>query len=248
VRAEHHAPDAAHFAREAREQRADFPRRGVAHGIGDVHRRRAGLDHRRQRFDEEFRLRADRVLGREFDVVAQLARTAHRRKAGFQHLPAAHAELVLAMDRAGGEEDVDARVPRLPGGARDRFDVRELRAGEAADHRTLDIRGNCAYGFEIAVRRTRKPCLDHVDAELGECLRNAQLLRAAHRKSRCLLAIAQGGVEHADAFAHGYGCCFDFVFGLIHVSACAGMGHKKTPPRFPGAGFWMLCPVLLDAP
>jgi hypothetical protein len=83
--------------------------------------------------------RAVAVLGRELDVVAQVARKAHRQPGLLQHLFGRHAQLLLHVQRAGGDEGVDAAAggagQRLGGAA----DVAVVGARQRADGGVLDL-------------------------------------------------------------------------------------------------------------
>ena len=90
--------------------------------------RRARLDHRLEDAAQEIDVRAPRVLGGELDVVGVLARELHRLHRRLEHLVGLHAQLLLHVDRAGGDEGVDAPAscarldaPRRRAGCRSRW-------------------------------------------------------------------------------------------------------------------------------
>ena len=108
----------------------------VADGVGDVDRGRTFVDHGLEHAAQEVGVGAVAVLGRELDVVAQVAREAHRQLRLLEHLLGRHAQLLLHVQRAGGDEGVDARARRALqrlGGARD---VAVVGARQRADHVT----------------------------------------------------------------------------------------------------------------
>ena len=86
-------------------------------------------------------------------------------------------------------------LDRTPGGV----DVGLVGAGEAADHRALDLARDRLHGLEVAGRGDREPGLDHVDAEARELLGDLHLLLGVERDPRRLLAVAERGVEDVDA-------------------------------------------------
>ena len=92
--------------------------------------------------DQEVELGAGRVLGRELDVVELLARHLHALDGPADDLLLGHLELEVAVDGAGGQEDVAAParrvLERLPRGG----DVALVAAREAGDDRPLDLRGS----------------------------------------------------------------------------------------------------------
>ena len=89
-------------------------RHGVADRVGDVERGRPGLDGLLDHLGEEVEFGAGRVLGRELDVLAAVAGALHALDGPLDDLLRRHAQLELAVDGAGREEDVDARPRRRP--------------------------------------------------------------------------------------------------------------------------------------
>jgi hypothetical protein len=84
----------------------------VADGVGHVDGLRAGLDHGLEDAHQEIDLGAAGVLGRELDVVGVFARPADRLHRLLDDLVGRHAQLLLHVDRAGGDEGVDAAARR----------------------------------------------------------------------------------------------------------------------------------------
>ena len=164
-------------------------------------------------------LGAGGVHRRPLDVVGMVARPRHRGDDAVIDLLLVELELVLAVERRGADEGVDA----LPLGMGERLgrpvDVLRAGAGEAADDRALDDLGDLRDGLEIAVGGDRKARLDDVDAHLVEELGDLDLLVERHRGAGRLLAVAQGGVEDDDAFLGGRG-----LFGgghcLVFLKPC----------------------------
>ncbi len=78
VDADHRAVDVRHALDEGSDDVAEVRRRGVADGVGNVDRRRAGVDRGFDDLAEEVELGARGVFGRELDVVAVAARRARR--------------------------------------------------------------------------------------------------------------------------------------------------------------------------
>ena len=107
-----------------------------------------------------------------------------------------HLELEFAVDGAGGEEDVDARLRRhrcsaSPGAV----DVGVVAAGQAADDRPCDLAGDRLHRLEVAGRGDREARLDDVDAKVRQRVGDLQLLGEVHAGAGRLLAVAQGRVE-----------------------------------------------------
>ena len=175
---------------------------GITHGVGHVDGGGTLGDHRLEHTAEEVRVAAVAVFGAELDVTDQIARKAHRLLGLFQHLVRRHAQLLFHVQRAGGNERVDARTV----GTLERFrgprDVPVIGTRQRADGRILDRIGNDLHCIEIAVGAGSKPGFDHVHLQTLELARNAQLLVLGHRGAGGLLAVAQGGVENDEFVSH----------------------------------------------
>jgi len=87
-----------------------------------------------------------------------------------------HAELVLHVDFGCRDESVDARPLRSFHRVPRDLQVARASAGEAADDGDVavvvdgvpDVEGDSTDGLEVIGGRDGEPCLDDVDAELGE--------------------------------------------------------------------------------
>ena len=137
--------DVRHAVAERADDVAHVRGRGVADGVGNVDRRGAGVDGRLDHLRRGSRARCARR------PRARTRRRRNSRRARFTPATARRMisslsilQLVLAMDGAGGQEDVDPRplgVPdRLPGAV----DVGVAAAGQAADDRAADRFGRSA--------------------------------------------------------------------------------------------------------
>src|SRR5581483_10240988 len=106
-----------------------------------------------------------------------------------------HLQLELAMDGAGGEEDMDAAargVAERLAGARD---VSPVATGQAADHRPLHLAGNRLHRFEVARRSNGEAGLDDVHPQVGQRPGYLELLAEVHARAGGLLAVAERRVE-----------------------------------------------------
>jgi hypothetical protein len=92
------------------EHRADFLRRGEADGVGQVDGGGAGGDGHARDLDQVVQLGTGGILGRELDIVDVGAGQRDVLAYRFQDLLAAHAQLVLAVQWAGRQEYVQARI------------------------------------------------------------------------------------------------------------------------------------------
>ncbi len=198
MHADHGLVDVRHAIHEIADHVAHVGRRGVADRVGNVDGRGPGVDRRFDHPAEEIRLGAGGVLGRELDIVAIADRPLDAGDGAADDLVLVHLQLELAMDGAGGEKDVDPRrrglLERLPGP----IDVGVVGAGEAANGRAADVRGDIADRFEIARRSDREPGLDHVDPQVPQGLGDLHFLGQIHARARRLLAVAERGVEDSD--------------------------------------------------
>lgn len=110
------------------------------------------------------------------------------------------------MDLAGGNEGVDARLPRVAHGLPGGVNVPLVASGEATDDRHMAVfpdrrvphlDGDGSHGVEVVGGGGREARLDDVDAQAGELARDDELLGAGHGGPRRLLPVAEGGVEDA---------------------------------------------------
>ena len=168
----------------------------VAHGIGNVHRGRPGLDHRLQHPAQETQIRTPGILRRELHVVGILARLFHRTHRLFQHLLRAHAQLALHMNRRGGDEGVNApgvgRPERLAGA----FDVLVQRPRQTADGAVLDRLGHGPDRLEVTGTGNRKTGLDDIHMHFLQRPGDTHFFIPGHGGAGTLFTVAQGGVEY----------------------------------------------------
>ena len=172
-----------------------FLRRRIADGVGDIDRRGAGSDRQLHAAAQEIGLRARRVFRAPLHIVREIARSRHRGAHRVEHGIGPHLQLVLHMNRAGGDEGVDAKALRRLQRFAGAIDILEARTCETADHRVLRALGDFVDRFEIAVRGNRKTCFDHIDAHRIEQFGNFEFFLKRHRSARRLFAVAQCGVE-----------------------------------------------------
>ena len=171
----------------------------VADRVRDVDRRRPGVDDRFVHLEEVVDVGPRRVLGGELDLgvraerLAAVADPADRLGEG---LLAGQAELVLEVDVARGDEDVEVG----PLGDADRLDgslrIAVAATGEGGDsHAALRLAGDALDGLEVAGRCGREAGLDDVDLEAAELAGDLELLGRGEPGARRLLAVAQRRVE-----------------------------------------------------
>ena len=181
--------------------------RRIAHRVGQVDRRRPGVDRGFHRPAQEIRIRPRRILGRPFDIAAQVAGMADRKTDRFQHLFRRLVQLHLHVQRRGGDEGVDARVAcalqRRPGP----FDIGRGGAGQAGDDGGVAHVGDGLHGFEITFAGDGETGFDDVHAQRFQLRCDFQFFLEIHRAAGGLFPVAQGGVEDADTIiGHGSAC------------------------------------------
>ena len=76
-------------------------------------------------------------------------------------------------------------------------DVGVVAAGQAADGRAANVRGDLANGFEIAGRGDGEAGFDDVDAQIDQRLGELHFFVDVHARAGRLLAVAERGVEDA---------------------------------------------------
>jgi hypothetical protein len=177
---------------------------GVAHGVGDVHRGRSGVDRPFHHFGEEVELGPGRVFGRELDVLAELSRHLDALHGAPHDLLFGHRELVLAMDGARREKDVDTGSGRVLESVPGTMDVELVAARESRDRRALDAPGDLPDRLEVAVRGDGKARFDDVDSELRERSRHRKLCLEAHAGAGGLFAISQRRIENDNSIRIGH--------------------------------------------
>ena len=141
---------------------AELGRDGVAHGVRDVERRGAGLGDRLVDVEQERVLGARGVLGGELDlgVAAQgLAGPLHPADGLGQGLLAGDAQLVLEVDVAGGDEQVQVGALGDADGLHRALRVAVLAAGQRGDRDPAPrLLRDPADRLEVArARRTGSP-------------------------------------------------------------------------------------------
>src|SRR5687768_15615804 len=242
VHAPHRLVRVGHLLPDSPDEFAELLRHRVAHGVRDVDGGGAFLDHRLEHAAEEIEVGARPVLGRELDVRAGIPRIAHREPGLLVHLLGRHAQLLFHVQRAGGDEGVDAPGVRPLQRVDAALDVAVVRAAQAAHGRVPDGAGDGAHRLEVAVGRGGKAGLDHVHAHALERARDAQLLVLGHGRARALLAVAHGGVEYDEVvLAHGMipwpGVATFRVLGLwAGVFSARGAAAGRPARGAPGEG------------
>jgi len=200
----------------------------VADRIRDVEGLGASLDHRLKNAAEKVHVGTNSVFRRELDIVGELPRELHRSDSGLDHLVRLHAQLLLHMDRRGGDEGVDALARCRRNGVASGLDVTLGGTCQRAHGGVLDHLGHRADGLGVAGAGGRESGLDDVDTQLLELAGDAHLLLAGHGRAGALFAVAEGGIEDVQMVAH---------VGALMPRACLSGRQNKKPARLWPAGF-----------
>ena len=192
---------------DAPDERRELGWDRIADGVRDVEGRRARLDDRLVDLEQELGIRPRGVFRAELDldVPAELAAAVGDPLHGLgERLLAVHPQLVLQVDVARRDEDVQVRplgdLDRLDGALR----VAVATARERGDRDSaLRVLRDPAHGLEIAVGGGRKARLDHVDAEAHELARDLELLGGGQARAGRLLPVPERRIEDADAVRRG---------------------------------------------
>ena len=155
---------------------------------------------------QEVQLGAGGVLGREFDVVAVALGPLDALDGSADDLFLGHLELEFAMDGAGGEEDVDARLGGVAQGA-----AQARSMSSALQRARPQMTGPCTWRA-IACTASKSPgeamgkpaSITSTPSSLRAWAR-LQLLGQVHAGAGGLLAVAQRGVEDDQAVGGGRG-------------------------------------------
>ena len=174
-------------------------RNGVADSVRDIDRTCAGVDGRLDDAAQEIDFRTPGVFAGKLHIGAEVARLGHRPNGLLDHLVRLHAQLVLHMNRAGGDKGMDTSGVGPGECFGSAFDIGIDGAGQATDGAVLDMVGHGFDGGEITRTGDGEAGLDHVHFQPLEGLGDAQLFFARHGGAGALLTVTQSGVEDDDA-------------------------------------------------
>src|SRR5579862_1408275 len=191
--------DVRNFRDQRVNDRAVLVGHGVADGVRNVDGRRAGFDGGFDDFAQKFRLRSAGVFWTEFDVLAKFARHLHGVNGLAHDFVFRFLQFEFAVNRAGGEKDMDARPFRVLHRVARGFDVFLQAARQPRDDGAVEFFGDGFDGVEIAGRGDGEAGFDDVHLQPRERAGDLQFFFAVHAGAGRLLAIAQSRVEDVDA-------------------------------------------------
>ncbi len=165
------------------EQRLVLVRRGVADSVGDVDRRRAGLDRGPPRRAAEVGSRARCAVPSSADhstSSTEVPGAGHLRRSPLQHCSGRLLELVFHVHGRGGDEGVGCAGASRGARPRRPVDVPKAARERPATTRVLHPRGDERHRSKSPLRRWGSG-LDDVDAHLVQEIGDLELLLQRHR-------------------------------------------------------------------
>ena len=186
---------------DATDKRGELGWDRIPDRVGDVDRGGAGAHHRLVDGEQEGRVGAGGVLGRELDlrVATQLlpsvADPADRLG---ERLVARHPQLVLEVDVRGRDEDVEVRTLRDPDRLHRLLRIAVAAAGERGDRDAPDLLRDPVDRLPVARRGGGEAGLDDVHVEADQLAGDLQLLGGGEPRAGRLLPIAKRRIEDPD--------------------------------------------------
>ena len=166
--------------------------------VGEIHYVRPGGDHFAAHARNERWIGTGRVLARELDLVGAGTCVGDCPGGLRDDLVRGEPQLLLHVDRARRQDDVDTRAVSVPEGLGACIEVLTPRTAEGGDRCATGDGRDGTDALEVAGRRGSEPGFDHVDAEPLELLCDLYLLFRPQGDARRLLAISKGRVENLD--------------------------------------------------
>ncbi len=197
VHAQYDSVDSVDVLRQIAEQAIEFGWHGIAHGVGNVNRCRAGFDGGRNHFRQIGQLGAGRIFRRKLHIINQLARHLYRTDRAPDDLFLGHLEFMLTVNRTGGNKHMDSMTVGTLYGIVDLLNISGVATGKSTNNRAEVL---IRYGFdrfEIAGRSGREARFDNVHVQFGQRLGNAEFLAERHTTARGLFSVPQCRVENS---------------------------------------------------
>ena len=164
--------------------------RGVAHGVRDVDGGGAFFYSGLHDFGQESLVGAGGVLRAELDVLAERIGVGHHFLDLLQSLGFGYLKLVLEVDVAGGEENVDAWLAGVFDGFVSGVDVLREASGQARDfHVACYYAGDRFDGLEVLFGSDWEAGFDDVHVQELKLFGDSQLLRQRHGGAGALFAV-----------------------------------------------------------
>ncbi len=163
---------------------------GVANSVWHVNGGGSSFNCDADHLDKEVSVGAGGIFRRELDILDVGAGETNGFGGEVESFLTADLELVLEMQIAGGEEDMDAAAVGELQGASSHFDVFGLRAGKGSDARLADGLGDGGDGREVALGGHGEAGLDDVHAQVFEGMGHGELFLRGHAAAGRLFAIA----------------------------------------------------------
>ena len=156
----------------------------VTDGVGNIDGGRPGFNRFFDDLAEEVEFGSGCVFGRELDVVAILNRVTDTAYRSIDDFVRRHLQLEFAVNRAGGEENVNPRIigvlERIPGSV----DVFFVAACQSTDRGASKVCRDFSNGFIVTGRSDGKPGFNDVDTEIDQGLSDLQFFGEVHAAAR----------------------------------------------------------------
>ena len=194
----HRLVDVGNAVEDVGDDAAEFRRKRVTHCIGNVDGRCArvngGFHHAAKFVDRS----AACVFAREFHIIGVVARKLHGSLGHFNDVVKGLAQLIAHVNRARGNESMNAEAFRDSEGFSGRLDILCNATRQAAGDRFFQRCCNLRNTFKVALGRNRKARFQYVYAKLFERQRDLQLLTRRKTLRQRLFTIAKRGVKNND--------------------------------------------------
>ena len=188
---------------EILDQRLHFRGSCIAHRVGNVYGRGACPDGGVYDPYQKVPVAAGGILRRELHIGGVFRRMGGHGGSHLQDLIRCFFQLVLHMQRAGGQKQMNAGIDGMLHGFPGGVDVLDGGSGERGDRTVLYDRGNGLYALKVAGRGDGEAGLNDIDLQTLKAFSHLDLFFQVHRAARRLFSVAQGRVKNADAVVHG---------------------------------------------
>ena len=198
-----HVLHAFHVFLQIADQAVHLIRSGVTHGIRHVQNRCTCGHSVGVALGQELPVGTGAVLSGELNIVTQTLCVGNILGDAFQNFLAAHLQLIVHMDIAGSNENMDARLLGALDCAPGCVDIALGAAGQRCHRAVMYGLRNGFHALEVLGGNDGEACFNHVHAQSVQLTGHLQLFGEVHAAAGGLLAVAQGRVENLDSFHAG---------------------------------------------
>ena len=174
----------------------------VACGIRDIHNGGTSLDHCLHHLGEIRIVGATCILTIELHIIDEALGILRGSHSTLQNLLTGGVELVLDVFVAGADTCVDTLVLGILQRLEGHIDVAFHSTCQGTDDGPCDGFRDFNHGVEVARRRNRESCFDHIHAELFKCFCHLNLLYGVQLAAGHLFTVAKRCVENKQSVTH----------------------------------------------